>query len=80
MSTLLSTSLPGPVPETCPCCWEKMLLGATQRAGEGAGFGRTSEQPRAGIYKCRIICRPGAEALREQLAGLLAFPDSGGHC
>lgn len=35
MSTLPRKSVPGPVPvpESCPCCWEKSLLGATQRPG-----------------------------------------------
>lgn len=43
--SLLSTSVPGPVPESCPRCWQKSLLGATQRAGEGAGVRLALEEP-----------------------------------
>lgn len=43
--SLLGTSVPGPVPESCPCCWQKSLLGATQRAGEGAGVRLALEEP-----------------------------------
>lgn len=35
---LLSISVPPPIPESCPFCWKKSLLEATQRAGEGAGM------------------------------------------
>lgn len=45
MRTLLSTSVPGSVPESCPCCWEKLLLGATESAGEGAGVRLALEEP-----------------------------------
>lgn len=53
MRALPSISVPGPVPESCPFCWEKSLLGATQRAGEGAGlrlaFGEPVNSPGSGF-------------------------------